>query len=293
MRQWIDIPVTPIVDKAAFEAARAQLDENKKRKRDRKSGRLWLLQGLTVCRRCGYAYYGKTAPRTRGYDKTNVLRYYRCTGADGYRFEGEAVCCSPPVRADQLEQVVWDRVEAVLQEPERVADEYRRRIAQAADGAAAPEEITRLDKQMTALRRGIGRLIDSYAEGFVEKDEFEPRVTGMKQRLSHLQERYEAAVRAAEGERDLCLVISRLEDFAAKVSEGLDKLDRSGQRDIVRALVRRIELDGATIEIIFRVPPPNAPAGPGSPDKSRGSWQQCTAVRRAIIRLDDAVQTTG
>ena len=51
----------------------------------------------------------------------------------------------------------------------------------------------------------------------------------MKQRLSQLDERHEAAVQAAEGERDLCLVISRLEDFAAKVSEGLDKLDRVEQ----------------------------------------------------------------
>jgi len=69
----------------------------------------------------------------------------------------------------------------------------------------------------------------------------------MKQRLSHLQVRYDAAFRTAEGERDLCLVISRLEDFAAKVSEGLDKLDRSGQREIVRALVRRIEVNGTEI----------------------------------------------
>ena len=176
-----------------------------------------------------------------------TLRYYRCTGGDGYRFLGEAICSNPPVRADQLEQIVWERVEALLEEPERVADEYRRRILQAAVGAAEPEEITRLDKQMTTLRRGIGRLIDSYADGFVEKDEFEPRVTGMKQRLSHLQVRYDAAFRTAEGERDLCLVISRLEDFAAKVSEGLDKLDRSGQREIVRALVRRIEVNGTEI----------------------------------------------
>jgi site-specific DNA recombinase len=97
------------------------------------------------------------------------LRYYRCIGADGYRFEGEAVCCNPPVRADQLERVVWEQVKALLEEPEGVADEFSRRIAQAADGAAAE---TRLDKQMTALRRGIGRLIDGYADGFVEKDEF-------------------------------------------------------------------------------------------------------------------------
>jgi site-specific DNA recombinase len=132
-----------------------------------------LLQGLTVCQRCGYAYYGKTAPRSRKYDPMNTLRYYRCTGADGYRFSGNAVCNNGPVRSDQLEQVVWDQVRALL-EDHRVADEYRRRIAQARDGAALPDEIVRLDRQMTSLRRGIGRLIDSYAEGVIDKTEFEP-----------------------------------------------------------------------------------------------------------------------
>ena len=66
----------------------------------------------------------------------NTLRYYRCTGADGYRFGGKAVCNNGPVRGDQLEQVVWDQVQALLEEPRRVADEYRRRIAQARHGAA-------------------------------------------------------------------------------------------------------------------------------------------------------------
>jgi site-specific DNA recombinase len=283
--EWIEIPVAPIIDRATFEAASAQLAENKRRKRDRESGHVWLLQGLTVCRGCGYAYYGKSAPRARGYDRTNVLRYYRCTGADGYRFEGEALCCNPPVRADQLEQVVWDRVKALLQEPERVADEYRRRLAQAADGAAQPEEVARLQKQMASVRRGIERLIDSYAEGFVEKGEFEPRITGMKQRLSQLKERHEAAVRAAESERDICLVISRLEDFAEKVSEDLDQLGRAGQREIIRALVKRIDVEHGGIEIVFRVPPPNEPGGPGSSAKIPPNRQHCTAVRGANLRL--------
>lgn len=122
------------------------------------------------------------------------------------------------MRADQLEEVVWDRVKALLQEPERVADEYRRRLAQAAAGAEEPEEVARMEKQMASVRRGSERLIDSYAEGFVEKGEFEPRITGMKQRMSQLRERFEAAVRTAERERDIRLVVSRLEDFAVKVS---------------------------------------------------------------------------
>ena len=47
----------------------------------------------------------------------NALRYYRCTGADGYRFSGKALCNNGPVRSDQLEQVVWDQVRALLEEP--------------------------------------------------------------------------------------------------------------------------------------------------------------------------------
>jgi len=45
------------------------------------------------------------------------------------------------------------------------------------------------------------RLIDSYAEGVIDKAEFEPRIAGLKQRLSQLQERHQAALEAAEVER--------------------------------------------------------------------------------------------
>ncbi len=283
--EWIEIPVPSLVDATMFEAVRGQLEENRRRKRDRQPSQRSLLQGLTVCRRCGYAYYGKTAPRSRKYDPTNALRYYRCTGADGYRFNGKAVCHNGPVRSDQLEQVVWDQVRSLLEEPDRLADEYRRRIGQANDGAAMPDEIVRLNHQMTTMRRGIGRLIDSYAEGVIDKAEFEPRIAGLKQRLSQLQERHQAALEAAEVERDLSLVISRLEDFSAKVATRLDDLDRAGMQEIIRILVRRIEIDDARIEVIFRVPPPDGPSRP-SPTGKSANWQHCTGVRRTLLRLD-------
>ena len=288
--EWIgNARFPPLVDPTVFELARTQLEENRRRKRRQKTGASWLLQGLTVCRRCGYAYYGKAAPRSRKYDPTNILRYYRCTGADGYRFSGAAVCDNGPVRSDQLEQVVWDQVKALLEQPDRVAHEYRRRIAQARDGAAAPDEILHLDRQISSLRRGIGRLIDSYAEGVIDKAEFEPRITGLKQRMSQLEERHEAALEAAAAERDLSLVISRLEDFSARVTEGLDALDERGRQEIVRALVRRIEIDDPGIEVISTGVPSlgDGPAGPPFLTKTNASWHHCSGVRRANVRLDD------
>jgi site-specific DNA recombinase len=59
--QWIEITVPALVEPALFEAAQVQLEENRKRKRESRRGPRWLLQGLTVCRCCGYAYYVKTS----------------------------------------------------------------------------------------------------------------------------------------------------------------------------------------------------------------------------------------
>ena len=81
-------------------------------------------------------------------------------------------------------------------------------------------------------------------------------------------------------------MISQLEDFSAKVSQGLDRLDWNGMRQIIPTVVRRIEIDHDSVEVVFRVPPG---AGPQTP--SPGSAQHCTdgyaRLRRAMGR-DDA-----
>ena len=291
--EWIEIPVPPLVDPAVFEAVHAQLEENRKRKRQRMPGSDWLLQGLTVCRRCGYAYYGKRAPRAHEYDPTDTLRYYRCIGTDGYRFSGHRVCDNPQVRGDHLEEAVWDQVKGLLEDPHRVAEEYRRRLLAARDQIREPEEIVGLERQMATLRRGIGRLIDSYAEGVIDKAEFEPRIAGLKQRLAQMQERHQAAVDVAENERELSLLISRLEDFSAKVKAGLAGLDRAGMRQIIRTVVRRVEIDNEHVEIIFRVPPLDGPGGPKSPSQTTSSTQHCTADHHPASRLDGEADLIG
>ena len=44
-----------LIDTALFEAAQEQLGENRRRRRQRKAGARYLLQGLLVCQSCGYA----------------------------------------------------------------------------------------------------------------------------------------------------------------------------------------------------------------------------------------------
>jgi site-specific DNA recombinase len=285
--EWVAVPVPALIDPAVAEAARAQLEENRRRKREQSRGPGWLLQGLVVCRRCGYAYYGKATPGLAERYRPGLFGYgaYRCIGSDGHRFDGQAVCANRPVRSDRLERAVWAQVEAVLNDPERVADEYRRRLtAAAADRMDA--DVAEVEHRIGALRRGVGRLIDGFAEGLIERIEFEPRVADLRARIAQLEEQRTALAAAAEARRDLTLVIGRLADFSTKVRQNLDLLDWTTRRDVIRLMVRRIEIDDGQIEIVFRIPPLSG--GPGR-DHTSQPTQHCPEERRAALGAAERV----
>jgi site-specific DNA recombinase len=71
----IDVPA--LVGEDLFAAVQEQLEENRKRKRARARGATYLLQGLIVCKGCGYACHGAAAA-ARTPDGRVAYAYYRC-----------------------------------------------------------------------------------------------------------------------------------------------------------------------------------------------------------------------
>jgi site-specific DNA recombinase len=242
--EWITIPVPALVDPALFDAVQDQLEENRRRARIPEKGSRYLLQGLLVCAKCGYAYHGLTN------DERNA--YYRCSGSMSPARRGfERLCWNKELHMDQTDAVVWQEVCQLLEEPARLEQEYQRRLLPQQD----PQEYAGLETQMGKLRRGIARLIDSYADGLIDKQEFEPRVTRMRQQLKHLEEQLQRLKEASEVEEELRLLLGRLETFAAKVKDGLHTADFQTRRDIIRALVKRVEIDEQQIRVVFRISP--------------------------------------
>jgi len=172
--EWSQIPVPAIVSSELFDAVQAQLGENRQQARLRSRGAQYLLQGLVICKQCGYAYYGKPVSRSSAKGRTRRYAYYRCTGTDGYRFGGERVCTNKEVRTDLLESAVWGSVKALLEEPERLEAEYTRRLQ--GSKAKGKDLLERIRAQVSKLRKALSRLIDGYSEGWIEKEEFEPRI---------------------------------------------------------------------------------------------------------------------
>jgi site-specific DNA recombinase len=283
------IAVPALVSEELFAAVTEQLDENRRRQRQGKRGARYLLQGLLACQCCGYAYYGKQISLRAAKGKKRDYAYYRCTGTDAYRFGGERVCQNKQVRTDLLEEAVWADVCALLKDPGRIEAEYERRL-QGKDAAKDTKGQQQLEALLQQVKRGIARLIDAYGEGLVDKEEFEPRVRAFRERLVRLEAEARQEKELEEQERELRLVIGRLQEFAERVRTGLETADWSTQRAIVRALVKRVEIGMEEVRVVYRVnldPFVESPARGLLPDCWRGDLtppgQRLPALRAGFL----------
>ena len=112
-----------------------------------------------------------------------------------------------------------------------------------------------VETHLGKLRQGLARLIDSYADGLIDKQEFEPRILRLRRRIAQAEEQRQQLVEDATLQTELQLIIGRLEDFATKVHHGLAEADWGRKRDLIRALVKRVEVARDDVNIVFRIDP--------------------------------------
>jgi site-specific DNA recombinase len=201
---------------------------------------------LLVCQSCGYGF--------TGHHHRGQWRYYRCCGTDRSRFHGAFRCAARLVAVEPLDEVVWAEVCRLLENPGLVIEEYQRRL-DTLQAHPRQLELDALARQLARARRAIGRLIDSYTEGLIEKPEFEPRIAELRRRLARLEAEASEQQAAEEQVRSLQRVIGQLDLFATMVRDRLATADWSTKREIICLLVKRIEVAKDVVRVVFRVDP--------------------------------------
>ena len=240
----------PIIDKALFSAAQQQLKENRARARLglRRLGQL--LQGLTCCALCGYAFYGKTTRQRGKGHQLRDFRYYRCTGTDGYRFGGERICSNTQIQAESLEKKIWEYVCQIVHNPESLEREDQ-------DGkqrTATSEDVHALKTQCQKLRRGMERLIDTFAEGVIDREQFTIRMDRTKARISEIETKLAGQAADQERQTHVHMLRTRLAELSSHLRSHLNEADWTTKREIIRALVQRIEIGTASVVVVLRLP---------------------------------------
>ncbi|WP_239342356.1 zinc ribbon domain-containing protein, partial [Frankia sp. CiP3] len=121
--EWVEIAVPALVSEEIFERVAARLEDNKRFATRNMKTTPSLLQGLAACAACGYGYY-RTSTRT----SSKKIYYYRCLGSDDYRYENGRVCQNKPVRADYIDDVVWEHITKLITDPRLIQDEIDSRL---------------------------------------------------------------------------------------------------------------------------------------------------------------------
>jgi site-specific DNA recombinase len=201
------------------------------------------------------------------------------------------VCANTQIRTDLVEIAVWQEVCQLLKDPQRREREYHRR-GHARPRGAKWETPESLRAQISKLQRGMARLIDGYAEGLIEKVEFEPRIKRMKQRVTVLEDQLQELADEAIQQRELKLLIGQLEEFVAKVQRNLAAADWEMKREIIRALVRRVEIDKQEVTVVFRVGPDRSGQRPEKQSSQHCWGREHAALGDAFLprRLQDKLQ---
>lgn len=266
--QWIAIPVPAIVSPEIFALAQERLQQNKVLA-SRHTKEPTLLQGMLICKVCGYAYY-RTSTRT----SARKLYYYRCLGSDDWRYSNARVCTNRPVRQDYLDDLVWRKVIELLENPDLVSREMDRRIQELRESNPARVRKEALLKAMTRVQKGVDRLLDAYQEGLLSLEQLRQRMPELKKREAALKTELQT-LEASRVDRERYLrLVGNLEEFLNHLRQSAQTLHVKERQRILRLVVKEILVGSDTLTIKHSIPVSRPSGGPERPSYVLRGWSQ-------------------
>ena len=264
--EWIEIPVPALVSEETFALAQEKLLHNKQNS-PRRTIEPSILQGLVHCRQCGYALY-----RTSTHSSARKIYYYRCLGSDAYRYAGKALCGQRPIRQDLLDQLVWDEILRLLEDPTIIQNELNRRLEAASESSPTKRRLETLNRELIRVRKSIERLLTVYQEELLPLDELRVRMPPLRQREQAMQAELQA-INNQTAERAAYLRLAEtLTAFLERMRLNAQTLDVEQRQRIMRLLVKEVIVGKDLITIKHSIQGFAAPSG-GNPQASESPAQ--------------------
>jgi site-specific DNA recombinase len=256
--EWIEIPVPALVTEETFDRAQELLYQNKIRSR-RRTIAPSIVQGLVGCAKCGYAF-----SRTSTQTSARKIHYYKCIGSDSWRKLGGPVCDNNQfIRQDLLDQVVWDEVVRLLQDPVLIQQELDRRLLAARTSDPTRKREQSLQRGLSHVGKAIERLLTAYQEELLSLEQLRERMPMLRQREQALRAELQAIADQANDRAAFLRLAEILTSFLTRLRSAAESLSVLERQKIVRLLVKEILIGDDTITIRHSIPIPSVPPQDG------------------------------
>ncbi len=237
--EWIGIAVPAIIENEVYEIAQELLEKNKKlSKRNTKVGSL--LQGLIICKECGYAF-----GRTSSGKKSEGYTYYRCR-------KGDNKCRNRGISVEAIDNTIWQSITSLLQDPELIRKEVLRRAAELKN-EPRQMKIKQLNDKFVKLKREADRLLDAYQGECIDLKVFKNKVDAINCEKNRVK-RQMNDLDASMSSKQLLDLEESIKYFSHRLQENKDGLSVEEKRKILRMLIRDIEIGKDEIIVNHIIP---------------------------------------
>ena len=277
---WIEVPVPQIIDDETWERAQA-LKEQRSRKARRNTKELYLLQHLLRCGECGHNFhakaYWKTSSVRQGkryrYDLAAPRRYYKCNGMQSMRLDCRE---RQYIRAERLEEPVWDEVKRVIQNPDLIVAGIDMLNSQ--DNGGLEEEIAQAERDLRSIQIEEDRAIRLFVSGKITEAQLDHQRRFITERLESARARLDDYRAREAGGTEKRRLMEAVVAWAREVGKGLDDLTDEQRKEILQMVVERVVIDrNNNVDITLAIPIDDGPPGPRSsnPDSLE---PECVAI---------------
>ena len=281
--EWIPISVPPIIDLATFHAAAGRARENEAfSPRNLQEGG-YLLRKLVRCGRCGCSCSALTSKQTYN-EQVHCSHYYSCLRTTSGFLKQER-CSQRRIRADVLDELVWEEVSTRLQDPALVMEAYQdhkthRRVARQQDEASQKDD--RLKEQIKLANRELSRLLDAYQYGAIELSELQKRRQLVSSRLEVLNREQDLLTKMAAEKQKQSDIQESLTEFACLVSSSLKRISFENKQKLLRVVLDKVVVNDWRVDVYYNIPLSKGTPTPPTPEQKVSTKFDLRSACRAL-----------
>ena len=246
--EWIPAATIPaIIGSELFEPIQVKLSHNQQGARRNNTAHEYLLRALVSCGVCNLSCTARQL--NPGYT------YYVCRSkTDMSCIRLHQRCLSRYIPADQLDELVWNDLCQILNQPEIIAIALQR----AQGGCWLPQE---LQARRENLRRGqvawqnqLDRLTEAYLNGIIPLVEYQRRRTDLEKKRQGLEDLEKQLGRQIDRTNELTELAASIAEFCQRVQVGLANASFEQKRKLVVLLIDRVVVKNGDVEIRYVIP---------------------------------------
>jgi site-specific DNA recombinase len=255
--EWIAISVPPIIDLTSFHAAASRARDNEAfSPRNLQEGG-YLLRKLVRCGHCGCSCSALTSKQTYG-GELHCSHYYSCLRTTSGFLKQER-CSQRRVRANVLDELVWEEVSTRLQDPALVLtayQEHQTHRGNSGEESALTEQDARVDTQIKFANKELTRLLDAYQCGAIELMELQKRRQLVGSKLEMLGREKELLAKTAAELKHKADIKAGLVEFAALVSSTLKRISFENKQKLLRIVLEKVMVKDWQVDVYYNIPLP-------------------------------------